>query len=61
MLNSTVENFRNTTDEVLSLILSELQEICKLLDFNNLCLKVKKSKLMLFHMPQRVTFLLQFE
>ena len=60
-LNSTVENFGNTTDEIQSSITSELQTICKWLDLNKLCLNVNKSKFMLFHMPQRVTPLLHFE
>ena len=47
-LNSTVENFGNTSDEMQSSIISELQEICKLLDLNKLCLNVKKLKFMLF-------------
>ena len=51
-LNSNVENFGNTTDEIQSSIISELQEICKWLDLNKLCLNVKISKFMLFHMPQ---------
>ena len=41
-LNSTVENFGNTTDEIQSSIISELQEICKWVDLNKLCLNVKK-------------------
>ena len=60
-LNSAVENFRNTTDEIQSSIISELQIICKWLDLNKLCLNVNKSKFMLFHMPQRVTPLWHFE
>ena len=60
-LNSTVDNFGNTTDEIQSSIISELQTICKWLDLNKLCLNVNKSKFMLFHMPQRVTPLLHFE
>ena len=60
-LNSTVENFGNTTDEIQSSIISELQTICKWLDLNKLCLNVNKSKFMLFHMQQRVTPLLHFE
>ena len=52
-LNSTVDNFGNTTDEIQSSIISELQTICKWLDLNKLCLNVNKSKFMLFHMPQR--------
>ena len=60
-LNSTVDNFGNTTDEIQSSIISELQTICKWLDLNKLSLNVNKSKFMLFHMPQRVTPLLHFE
>ena len=60
-INSTVDNFGNTTDEIQSSIISELQTICKWLDLNKLCLNVNKSKFMLFHMPQRVTPLLHFE
>ena len=60
-LNSTVDNFGNTTDEIQSSIINELQTICKWLDLNKLCLNVNKSKFMLFHMPQRVTPLLHFE
>ena len=60
-LNFTVDNFGNTTDEIQSSIISELQTICKWLDLNKLCLNVNKSKFMLFHMPQRVTPLLHFE
>ena len=41
-LNSTVENFRNTTDEIQSSIISELQKIGKWLDLNKLCLNVIK-------------------
>ena len=59
--NSTVENFGNTTDEIQSSIISELQTICKWQDLNKLYLNVNKSKFMLFHMPQRVTPLLHFE
>ena len=36
-LNSTVENFGNTTDEIQSSIISELQEIWKWLDLNKIC------------------------
>ena len=60
-LNSTVDNFGNTTDEIQSSIISELQTICKWLDLNKFCLNVNKSKCMLFHMSQRVTPLLHFE
>ena len=60
-LNSTVDNFGNTTDEIQSSIISELQTICKWLDLNKLCLNVNKSNFMFFHMPQRVTPLLHFE
>ena len=60
-LNSAVENFGNTTDEIQSSIISELQIICKWLDLNKLCLNVNKSKFMLFHMQQRVTPLWHFE
>ena len=41
-LNSTVDNFGNTTDEIQSSIISELQTICKWLDLNKLCLNVNK-------------------
>ena len=44
-LNSTVENFGNTTDEIQSSIISELQKICKWLDLNKVCLNVKKVKI----------------
>ena len=40
-LNSIVENFGNTTDEIQSSIISELQTICKWLDLNKLCLNVQ--------------------
>ena len=60
-LNSTLVSFGRTTDEIQSSIISELQEICKWLDLNKLCLNVAKSKFMLFHMPQRVTPLLRFD
>ena len=59
--NSTVEHFGNPTDEIQSSIISELQEICKWLDLYKLYLNVKRSKFMLFHMPQRVTPLLHIE
>ena len=60
-LNSTLESFGCTTDEIQSSIIRELQEKCKWLDLNKLCLNVAKSKCMLFHMPQRVTPLLHFD
>ena len=60
-LNSTLESFGRTTDEIQSSIIRELQEICKWLDLNKLCLNVAKSKFMLFHTPQSVTHLLHFD
>ena len=60
-LNSTLESFGRTTDEVQSSIKIELQKICKWLDLNKLSLNVTKSKFMLFHMPQRVAPLLHFD
>ena len=60
-LNSTLESFGRTTDEIQSSIISELQKICKWLDLNKLSLNVTKSKFILFHMPQRVAPLLHFD
>ena len=60
-LNSTLESFGRTTDEIQSSIIRELQEICKWPDLDRLCLKVAKSKFMVFHMPQSVTALLHFD
>ena len=60
-LNSTLERFGRTTDEIQSSIIIELQKICKWLDLNKLSLNVTKSKFMLFHMPQRVAPLLHFD
>ena len=60
-LNSTLESFGRTIDEIQSSIIRELQEICKWLDSNKLCLNVAKSKFMLFHTPQSVTPLLHFD
>ena len=60
-LNSNLESFGRTTDEIQSSIIRELQEICKWLGLNKLCLNVAKSKFMLFHMPQSVTPLLHFD
>ena len=50
-LNSTLESFGDTADEIQLSILNELQKVCKWLDLNQLCLNVAKSKFMLFHMP----------
>ena len=60
-LNSTLESFGFTTDEIQSSIIIELQNICKWLDLNKLSLNVTKSKFMLFHMSLRVTPLLYFD
>ena len=60
-LNSTLESFEHTTDEIQSSIISELHTLCKWLDLNKLSLNVTKSKFMLFHMPQRVAPLLHFD
>ena len=60
-LNFTIESFGRATNEIQSSIIRELQEICKWLDLNKLCLNVAKSKFMLFHMPQSVTPLLHFD
>ena len=60
-LNSTLESFGRTTDEIQSSIIIELQKICKWLDLNKLSLNVTKSKFMLFYMPQRVAPLLHFD
>ena len=60
-LNSTLESFGRTTDEIQSSIIVELQKICKWLDLNKLSVNVTKSKFMLFHMPQRVAPLLHFD
>ena len=54
-LNSALESFGSTTDEIQSSSIRELQGIYKL------CLNVAKSKFMLFHMPQSVTPLLHFD
>ena len=60
-LNSTLESFGRTTDEIQSSIIIELQKICKWLDLNKLSLNVTKSKFMLFHLLQRVAPLLHFD
>ena len=60
-LNSTLESFGRTTDEIQSSIISELQKICTWLNLNKLSLNVTKSKFMLFHMSQRVAPLLHFD
>ena len=61
-LNSTLGSFGRTIDEIQSsIIIIELQKICKWLDLNKLSLNVTKSKFMLFHMPQGVAHLLHFD
>ena len=60
-LNSTLESFGDTADEIQLSILNELQKVCKWLNLNQLCLNVAKSKFMLFHMPQKVIPNLQFD
>ena len=60
-LNYTFENFRLAIDEIQSLIISELQEICKWLDLNKFCLNVIKSIFLLFHMPKKVKPMLHFD
>ena len=60
-MNSTLESFGDTADEIQLSILNELQKVCKWLDLNQLCLNVAKSKFMLFHMPQKVILNLQFD
>ena len=60
-LNSTLESFGRTTDEIQSSIIIKLQKICTWLDLNKLSLNVTKSKFILFHMPQRVASLLHFD
>ena len=52
-LNSTLDSFGQDKVEVQNTIISELQNIFKWLDMNNLCLNVAKSKFILFHMPQK--------
>ena len=59
-LNATVVWFRETAADIQISIRNELQKICKCLDLNKLCLKVAKSKFMLFHMPQKVIPQLHF-
>ena len=53
-MNSTLQSFGDTADEIQLSNLNELQKVCKWLDLNQLCLNVAKSKFMLFHMPQNV-------
>ena len=53
-MNSTLQSFGDTADEIQLSNLNELQKVCKWLDLNQLCLNVAKSKFMLFHMPQKV-------
>ena len=45
-LNSTLESFGRTTDEIQSSIKIEFQKICKWLDLDKLSLNVTKSKFM---------------
>ena len=52
-LNSTLDCFGKNTDEIENSITYELQKVFKWFDVNKLCLNVSKSKLMLFHMPQK--------
>ena len=61
ILNSTLESFGDTADEIQLSILNELQKVCKWLDLDRLCLNVAKSKFMLFHMPQKVIPNLHFD
>ena len=42
-LNSTLESFGDTADEIQLSILNELQNVCKWLELNQLCLNVAKS------------------
>ena len=54
-LNSTLDVFGDTVNEIQLAIMIDLQKISKWLDLNKLCLNITKSKFMLFHMPQRIT------
>ena len=54
-LNSTLDVFGDTVNEIQLAIMMDLQKISKWLDLNKLCLNITKSKFMLFHMPQRIT------
>ena len=54
-LNSRLDVFGNTVNEIQLVIMMDLQKISKWLDLNKLCLNITKSKFMLFHMPQRIT------
>ena len=54
-LNSTLDVFGDTVNQIQLAIMMDLQKISKWLDLNKLCLNITKSKFMLFHMPQRIT------
>ena len=54
-LNSTLDVFGDTVNEIQLAIMMDLQKISKWLDLNKLCLNITKSEFMLFHMPQRIT------
>ena len=53
-LNSTLDTFGTNQVDIKKSIIIELQTILKWLDVNKLCLNVSKSKVMLFHMPQKI-------
>ena len=54
-LNSTLDDFGDTVNEIQLAIMMDLQKISKWLELNKLCLNITKSEFMLFHMPQRIT------
>ena len=54
-LNSTLDVFGDTVNEIQLAIMMDLQKISKWLDLNKLCLNITKSKFMPLHMPQRIT------
>ena len=51
-LNSTLDIFGDTVNEIQLAIMMDLQKISKWLDLNKLCLNITKSKLMLSHATQ---------
>ena len=59
--DSTLDCHGTTTNEIESSIVNVLQKISKWLDVNRLCINVAKSKLMLFHMPQKIISNLTFD
>ena len=54
-LNSTLDVFGDTVNEIQLAIMMDLQKISKWLDLNKLCLNIAKSKFMFFHMSLRIT------